>query len=77
MQDAQNGPRMDEDLAGPRHGVAGGLVGYKFGIRGEVWGLGEWQDVAKGKGTSGASERIGTGEIGLRAPGNRPVGLGY
>ena len=30
---AQNGPRMDEDPVGPRHRVAGGLVGYKHGIR--------------------------------------------
>ena len=26
---ARNGPRMDEDPVGPRHRVAGGLVGYK------------------------------------------------
>ena len=30
---ARNGPRMDEDPVGPRHGVAGGPVGYKHGIR--------------------------------------------
>ena len=30
---AQNGPRMDEDPGGPRHGVAGGPVGYKHGMR--------------------------------------------
>ena len=30
---ARNGPRMDEDPVGPRHGVAGGLVGYKHGMR--------------------------------------------
>ena len=28
---AQNGPRMDEDPVGPRHGVAGGPVGYQQG----------------------------------------------
>ena len=30
---ARNGPRMDEDPVGPRHGVAGGPVGYKHGMR--------------------------------------------
>ena len=30
---AQNSPRMDEDPVGPRHRVAGGLVGYKHGKR--------------------------------------------
>ena len=30
---ARNGPRMDEDPVGPRHRVAGGLVGYKHGMR--------------------------------------------
>ena len=29
---ARNGPRMDEDPLGPRHGVAGGPVGYKHGM---------------------------------------------
>ena len=33
MLGAQNAPRMDEDLVGPRHRVAGGLVGYKHGMR--------------------------------------------
>ena len=28
---AQHGSRMDEDLVGPRHTVAGGPVGYKHG----------------------------------------------
>ena len=30
---ARTGPRMDEDQVGPRHGVAGGSVGYKHGMR--------------------------------------------
>ena len=30
---ARNGPRMDEDPVGSRHGVAGGPVGYKHGMR--------------------------------------------
>ena len=30
---AQNSPRMDEDPVGPRHRVAGGLVGYLHGMR--------------------------------------------
>ena len=30
---AQNGARMDEDLVGRRHRVAGGPVGYKHGMR--------------------------------------------
>ena len=30
---ARNGPRMDEDPVGPRHGVAGGPVGYKHAMR--------------------------------------------
>ena len=30
---ARNGPRMDEDPVGPRHGVPGGPVGYKHGMR--------------------------------------------
>ena len=34
MQGARNGPQMGEDLVGPRHGVAGGLSGYKHGMRG-------------------------------------------
>ena len=28
MEGAQIGPRMDEDPVGPRHWVAGGVVGY-------------------------------------------------
>ena len=46
MQDARNGPRMDEDPVNPRHGVAGCPLGYKDGMRGEVWQLGQWRDVA-------------------------------
>ena len=61
---------------GPRHGVAGGPLGYKHGMRGEVWGLGQWRDVAKERGASRGCERSGTGEIGLKAPSNKPVGLG-
>ena len=34
MQEARNVPRMDEDPVGLDHGVAGGLVGYKHGMRG-------------------------------------------
>ena len=41
MQGAQNGPRMDEDVVGPRHWVAGGPVGYKHGIRDGTQGLGQ------------------------------------
>ena len=33
MLGAQNGPRMDEDPVGPRHRVAGGPVGYEYGMR--------------------------------------------
>ena len=33
MRGAQNGPQMDEDPVGPRHGVACGPVGYKHGMR--------------------------------------------
>ena len=33
MQRARNGPRTDEDPVGPRHWVAGGLVGYKHVMR--------------------------------------------
>ena len=33
MLGARNDPRMDEDPVGPRHRVAGGLVGYKHGMR--------------------------------------------
>ena len=51
MQDARKGPRMDEDSVGPPHRVAGGPVGYKHGMRGEPWGLGQGLDVTKGKGT--------------------------
>ena len=36
MQDARNGRRIDEDSVGPRHGVAGGPLGYKHEMRGEV-----------------------------------------
>ena len=76
MQDARNGPRMDEDPVGARHGVAGGRVGYKHGMWGDVSGLGQWLDVAKGKGTSRGCECSKIGEIGQHAPSNRPVGLG-
>ena len=34
MQDARNGPLMDEDSVG-------GLVGYGHGMRGEAWGQGQ------------------------------------
>ena len=30
---ARNGPRMDEDPVVPRYRVAGGPVGYKYGMR--------------------------------------------
>ena len=33
MLGARNGPKMDEDPVGPRHGVAGGPLGYKHGMR--------------------------------------------
>ena len=33
MLGARNVPRMDEDPVGPRYWVAGGLVGYKQGMR--------------------------------------------
>ena len=33
MLGAQNSPRIDEDPVGPRHRVAGGLVGYKHEMR--------------------------------------------
>ena len=33
MLGARNGPRMEEDPVGLRHRVAGGLVGYKHGMR--------------------------------------------
>ena len=33
MLGAQNSPWMDEDPDGPRHRVAGGPVGYKYGMR--------------------------------------------
>ena len=66
---------MDEDPLGPRHGVAGGPVRYKHRMRGEVWGLGQWRDVAEGKGTSRGGESRGTGEIGQQTPSNRPLGL--
>ena len=32
---ARNGSRMEEDPVGPRHRVAGGLVGYKHGTKGK------------------------------------------
>ena len=49
MQDARNGPRMDEDPVGPRHGVAGGPVGYKHGMRGEGMGTGPGAGCGKGE----------------------------
>ena len=76
MQDARKCPRMDEDPGGPRHVVAGGPVGYKHGMRGEVWGPGHWRNVAKGKGTARRCKRSGTGETGQKARSNRPVRLG-
>ena len=33
MLGAGNGPQMDEDPEGPRDRVAGGPVGYKYGMR--------------------------------------------
>ena len=33
MQGARNGPLKDEDPVGPRHWIAGGLVGYKYGMK--------------------------------------------
>ena len=33
MLGAQKCPQMDEDPVGPGHRVAGGLVGYKHGMR--------------------------------------------
>ena len=76
MQGARNGPWMDEDPVGPGQGVAGGPVGYKNGMRGEVWGLGRGRDVAKGKGTLRGGGCSGIGEKGPQAPSSRPVGLG-
>ena len=41
MQGAENSPPMNEDPVGPRHGVTGGLVGYKHGMRDRTRGLGQ------------------------------------
>ena len=76
MQDARKGPRMDEDAVAPRHGVSGGPVRYQHGMRGEIWGLAQGQDVANGKGTSRGGKCREIGEIGLQVPSHRPVGLG-
>ena len=61
MLGARNGPRIDEDLVGPRHGVAGGPVGYKHGMR-DGMGLqdspGELaRAAAQGEGTGAGRER--------------------
>ena len=55
MQGARNGPRMDEDPVRPRHGVAGGPVGYKHGMRdGQGCGTGHttapWERETTGRG---------------------------
>ena len=47
MQGAQNGPRMEEDPAGPRHWVAGGPVGYKHGTRDGMSGWGKERGAAR------------------------------
>ena len=67
MQYARNGPRLDEHPVGLRHGVAGGLVGYKHGMRREVCGLGHRKNVAKGRGTSRGTEQRKSGS-GMRKP---------
>ena len=59
MQDARNSPRMDEDPVGPCHGIAGSPLGYKHGMREEVWGLGQGRDVAKGKRHRGEANAAG------------------
>ena len=38
MQEAQNGPRIDENPVGPRHWVADGPVGYKQGMSNRMRG---------------------------------------
>ena len=56
MLGAQNGPRMDEDPVGPRHRVAGSLVGYKHGMRvTEGWDGAAQQprELGRGRGTGG------------------------
>ena len=61
MLGAQNGPRMDEDPVGPRHRVAGGLMGYKHGMRdgmGPQDSPGDYAGAAaQGKGTGAGRER--------------------
>ena len=47
MQGARNGPRINEDLVGPRHWVAGGPVGYKHGMRDEMRARGQDRGVAR------------------------------
>ena len=41
MVGARSGPRMEEDPVGPRHRVAGDLVGYKHGMQGQGDGAGK------------------------------------
>ena len=61
MLGTRNGPRMDEDPVGPCHRVAGGLVGYKHGMRdgmGPQASPGEYAGApAQGKGTGAGRER--------------------
>ena len=47
MQGARKGPRMNKDPVGPRHGVAGGPVGYKHGMRDGMGARGQDRGVAR------------------------------
>ena len=72
---ARNGPRMDENPVGPRHRVAGGLVGYKHGMREGMGPHNSPGGIGRGRGT-GERGRGGKGTTRARRSKRSPDGRG-
>ena len=73
MLGARSGPRMEEDPLGPRHRVAGNLVGYKHGMMGQGDGAGKgvWLGPHNGPTGKGVHGTLGTGRCRDGTKGNR------
>ena len=77
MRGARNGPWMDGDPVGPRHGLAGGLVGYKHGIRDGMGARGQDRGVARATQRphgNGNPKDAGIGPVARCGEGERDMG---
>ena len=70
MLGARSGPRMEEDPVGPRHRIAGNLVGYKHGMMGQGDGAGKGAVARAAQRPEGVHGTLGTGRCRDEAKGN-------